>query len=356
MKKGLRILFLMLALIVLFAGCQKEEPKEEAAEAEEPAETYMASMATDVGGLGDKSFNDGAYAGLQRAADELGNVEIKVIESKQQTDYIPNLGGLAEDGSDIVFAVGFLMEQAVKEVAANMPDSYFAGIDIFAGEDAPENFQGILYKEEQAGYLAGVVAGMMTKEYAGNSDKLNDENVVGVVLGMLIPPVEKYEVGFIQGVQSVNPDCKVLSVTSGSFTDQAKGKEAALAMIEKGADIVFHAAGLTGIGAIQAAKEQGIMAIGVDVDQNNVAPDTVLTSAEKKIPRTVFLAVKSVVEGNFESGTKVYGLQQDAVGISPFHDFDDIVPQEVKDAVEEAKAGILSGDITIETTRDAIGR
>ncbi len=358
MRKGWRILFVMLALVVLFAGCQKEEPKEEAAEAEakEPEKTYMASMATDVGGLGDKSFNDGAYEGLKLAKEELGNVEIKVIESKQQTDYIPNLSGLAEDGSDIVFAVGFLMEQAVKEVAGNMPDTYFAGIDIGAGEEAPANFQGILYKEEQAGYLAGVVAGMMTKEYAGNSDKLNDENVVGVVLGMLIPPVEKYEVGFIQGVQSVNPDCKVLSVTSGSFTDQAKGKEAALAMIEKGADIVFHAAGLTGLGAIQAAKEQGVAAIGVDVDQNNVAPETVITSAEKKIPRTVYLAVKSVVEGNFEGGTKVYGLQQDAVGISPFHSFDDVVPQEVKDAVEEAKEGILSGDISIETTRDAIGR
>ena len=357
MKKGWRILTIMLALSVLLSGAVFAGGQQEGAgEAEAEGESYMASMATDVGGLGDKSFNDGAYAGLQMAADELGNVEIKVIESKQQTDYIPNLSGLAEDGSDIVFAVGFLMEQAVKEVASNMPDTYFAGIDIGAGEDAPENFQGILYKEEQAGYLAGVVAGMMTDKHADKSEKLNDENVVGVVLGMLIPPVEKYEVGFIQGVQSVNPDCQVLSVTSGSFTDQAKGKEAALAMIEKGADIVFHAAGLTGIGAIQAAKEQGVMAIGVDVDQNNVAPDTVLTSAEKKIPQTVFLAIKSVVEGNFESGTKVYGLQQNAVGISPFHDFDDVVPQEVKDAVEEAKEGILSGDITIETTRDAIGR
>ena len=358
MNKGWRILTIMVALSVLLSGAVFAEGQQEgAAEGEAEGEkTYLASMATDVGGLGDKSFNDGAYQGLQMAKEKLGNVEIKVIESKQQTDYIPNLSGLAEDGSDIVFAVGFLMEQAVKEVAANYPDTYFAGIDIGAGEKAPDNFQGILYKEEQAGYLAGVVAGMMTKKHADKSEKLNDKNVVGVVLGMLIPPVEKYEVGFIQGVHSVNPDCQVLSVTSGSFTDQAKGKEAALAMIEKGADIVFHAAGLTGLGAIQAAKEEGVMAIGVDVDQNNVAPNTVLTSAEKKIPRTVFLAVKSVVEGNFEGGTKVYGLQQDAVGIAPFHSFEDVVPQEVKDAVEQAKKDILAGEITIETTREAIGR
>ncbi|MCF7949407.1 MAG: BMP family ABC transporter substrate-binding protein [Spirochaetia bacterium] len=354
MKKGWRILFVMMALLVLFVGCQGEEAAEE--QPEEQAEPFLASMATDVGGLGDKSFNDGAYQGLQKAEQELDNVEIKVIESKQQTDYIPNLTGLAEDGSDIVFAVGFLMESAVKEAATNMPDTYFAGIDIGAGEDDPDNFQGILYKEEQAGYLAGIVAGMMTKEHADKTDKLNDANVVGVVLGMLIPPVEKYEVGFIQGVHSVNPDCKVLSVTSGSFTDQAKGKEAALAMIEQDADIIFHAAGLTGLGAIQAAKEEGVLAIGVDVDQNNVAPETVLTSAEKKIPQSVFLSIKSAYEGNFQTGTKVYGLAQDAVGISDFHSFDDMVPQEVKDAVEQAKKDILAGDVTIETSREAIGR
>ena len=354
MKKGLTVLIILLTFTIIFSGCQKEEAAKEAAPAEE-AEPMIASMATDVGGLGDKSFNDGAYQGLEMAAEELG-VEINVIESKQQTDYIPNLTGLAEDGSDIVFAVGFLMEQAVKEAAANMPDTYFAGIDISAAEGDPENFQGIVYKEEQAGFLAGVVAGMMTKEYAGNSDKLNDANVVGVVLGMFVPAVERYEVGFIQGVEYVNPDCKVLSVTSGSFTDQAKGKEGALAMIEQGADIIFHAAGLTGLGAIQAAKEQGVMAIGVDVDQNNVAPDTVLTSAEKKIPQSVYLAVESVVNDNFEAGTKIYGLAEDAVGISPFHDFDSIVPQEVKDAVEDAKQGILAGEIDIKETRAEIGR
>ncbi len=314
------------------------------------------SLATDVGGLGDKSFNDGAYQGLQMAEEKLEEIRIKVIESKQQTDYIPNLTGLAEDGSDIVFAVGFLMESAVKEVASNRPDTYFAGIDIGAGENDPENFQGMLYKEEQAGYLAGVVAGMMTKKHADKTDKLNEENVVGVVLGMLIPPVENYEVGFIQGVHSVNPDCKVLSVTSNSFTSQAKGKKAALSMIEQGADIIFQAAGLSGLGAIQAAREEGVLAIGVDVDQNNVAPDTVLTSAVKKISQSVFLLVQSVVNNNFEGGTKVYGLQQDAVGISPFHDFDDMVPNDVKDAVKKAKEKIINGEIIVQRTREAIGR
>jgi basic membrane protein A len=309
-------------------------------------------MATDVGGLGDKSFNDGAYSGLQRG--EAFGFEARVVESKQQTDYVPNLTGLAEDGADIVFAVGFLMEEAVKEAARNNPDTYFAGIDIGAGPDDPANFQGILYREEQSGYLAGVVAGMMTREYASASPKLNSENVVGVVLGMLIPPVEKFEVGFIQGVKSVNPDATVLSVTTGSFVDQAKGKEAALAMTEQGADIIFHAAGLTGLGAIQAAREAGVLAIGVDVDQSGVAPDTVLTSAIKKIPESVEVVLRSVADGSFSGGSHVYGLAEGATGIAPFNQFESVVPQAVKDAVARATQDILSGRIQIATSRAEI--
>lgn len=350
MKKTMTLGLLLLALLVLFAGCQKKEAApEKAADAAPAEEKLIAAMATDTGGLGDKSFNDGAYEGLKMGA-PLG-FEARVVESKQQTDYVPNLTGLAEDGSDIVFAVGFLMEQAVKEAAKMNPDTYFAGIDIFAGEEDPKNFQGILYREEESGYLAGIVAGMMTKEYASASDKLNDENVVGVVLGMFIPPVEKYEVGFIQGVRTVNPDCEVLSVTAGSFTDQAKGKEAALAMVDQGADIIFHAAGLTGLGAIQAAKERGVMAIGVDVDQSGVAPDTVLTSAIKKIPESVYLVLESVKNGSFKGGTQVYGINEDATGISPFNNFDSIVPQAVKDRVAKEVADMKAGKVKIATTR-----
>lgn len=348
--KRLSILFLLvLGLLIVFTGCQKkEEPVEAAAETEVEVEPLVAAMATDVGGLGDKSFNDGAYEGLLRG--EAYGFEARVIESKQQTDYVPNLSGLAEDGADIVFAVGFLMEEAVKEAAAQNPDTYFGGIDIGGSDDLP-NFQGILYKEQESGFLAGVVAGMLTKEYADASPKLNDDNVVGVVLGMFIPPVERYEVGFIQGARYVNPDIEVLSVTSGSFTDQAKGKEASLAMIEQGADIIFHAAGLTGLGAIQAAKEAGVLAIGVDVDQNAIAPDTVITSAVKKIPESIEVVLASVADGTFAGGTQTYGLEQGATGISSFNSFEDMIPQAVKDAVADATEKILSGEIQVATTR-----
>lgn len=345
MKKAIVFLLLVcLAITPVFAQGQQDK-----------GDVITASMATDTGGLGDKSFNDSAYAGLVKANTELG-VDINVVESKQMTDYVPNLSGLADDGSDVIFAVGFLMDEAVKEVAANYPEQWFAGIDIGTYGSAPSNFIGIQYNEHEAGYLAGIVAGMMTKEYAGNSPKLNDENVVGVVLGMLIPAVEKFEVGFIQGVHSVNPTCEVLSVVVDSFTDSAKGKEAALSMIEKGADIVFQAAGGSGIGAIQACAEADVFAIGVDTDQNAVAPDTVLTSATKGVTQSVYLVVEDVVNGVASGGDVVYGIAEDAVGISSFHEHDSVVPAAVKDAVAKAIADIKAGTIKIETTRAAIGR
>lgn len=354
MKKiSILLLVLFAALALVLTGCGQDEevaetPAQETEAAEAEAEPMIAAMATDVGGLGDKSFNDGAFEGLEMGAD-LG-FEARVVESNQQTDYIPNLSGLAEDGAEIVFAVGFLMEQAVKEAAQMNPDTYFGGIDIGGDPDIP-NFQGIVYREEQSGFLAGVVAGHMTAEFSDASPKLNPDPIVGVVLGMFVPPVERFEVGFIQGVKYANPDVEVLSVTAGDFTDQARGNEAATAMIEQGADIIFHAAGLTGLGAIQAAKDAGVLAIGVDIDQNNVAPDTVLTSAIKKIPESVYVVLESVANDNFESGTKSYGLAEDATGIAPFHGFDDMVPQEVKDAVATAREDILSGEIEIATTR-----
>ena len=289
-----------------------------------------------------------AFAGLELGS-EFG-FEARVVESKQQTDYVPNLSGLAEDGADIVFAVGFLMEEAVKEAAQMNPDTYFGGIDIGGDPEIP-NLQGILYKEQESGFLAGVVAGHMTAEFADASERLNPDPVVGVILGMFIPPVERFEVGFIQGVNYANPDVEVLSATVGDFTDQARGKEAAVAMIEQGADVVFHAAGLTGLGAIQAAREEGVFAIGVDVDQHEVAPDTVLTSAVKKIPESIEVVLRSIVDGTFEGGTHVYGLAEDATGIAPFHAFDAMVPQEVKDAVAEATELILAGEIEVAATR-----
>ncbi len=341
------LLVFAIAPAVLFAGGGAEGVQQE---------QMIVAMATDVGGLGDKSFNDGAYAGLQKAEEEYG-ADVRIIESNQQTDYVPNLGGLAEDGAKVVMAVGFLMADAMVEAAGNYPETYFGGIDIAVDEStAPDNVRGILFKEQESGYLAGVVAGLLTKEYSNVSPKLNDENVVGMVLGMDIPPVERYQAGFYAGVMSVNPDCRVLSVVTGAFDDQAKGKEAALAMIEQGADIIFPIAGLTGLGSINAAKESDVLAIGVDVDQSNIAPDTVVTSAVKGVTEATFLTVRDVVADNFDGGKNVvYGINEGATGIAPFHGFDDVVPRAVKDAVAEATEKMKAGEITAPATRAEAG-
>jgi basic membrane protein A len=200
------------------------------------------------------------------------------------------------------------------------------------------------------------VAGLLTKQYASASPKLNDKNVVGAVLGMDIPPVERFQAGYYAGVKSVNPDCRVITVVSGSFNDQAKGKEATLALIEQGADIVFQIAGLTGVGVINAAKEKGILAIGVDVDQSGLAPDTVITSAVKGITQASYLTVKSVVEGKFEGGKNfVFGINEDSTGIAPFHNFDSIIPQPVKDAVNKAIEDMKAGRIKVPANRAEAG-
>jgi basic membrane protein A and related proteins len=350
LKRAWKLFSVLLVIAVgagmVFAGGQQDEG----------GDGMIAAMATDVGGLGDKSFNDGSYAGLQMASEELG-VETRIVESNQMTDYVPNLTGLAEDGADIVFGVGFLMADALVESANNNPDTYFAGIDVFVDpESAPDNLLGILFNEQESGYLAGIVAGLMTKEFASATPKLNDENVVGVVLGMDIPPVERYQAGFYAGVMSVNPDCKVLSVVTGAFDDTAKGKEAAIAMIEQGADIIFQVAGLTGVGSINACKERGCVAIGVDVDQYAQAPDTVITSAEKKLTQATYLVVESVVNGTFEGGmSKTFGINENATGISPYHEFDSIVPQAVKDAVDQAIEEMKAGKITVPASRAEAG-
>lgn len=355
MSKMTKISTILLVLALVFAGMVFANGKKESAPAAEKSKVIIG-MVTDVGGLGDKSFNDGSYQGLLKAKADFG-IDARVVQSKQQTDYIPNLSGMASDGANVVFAIGFLMADALVEAAQNNPDTRFAGIDIFLDPSkAPKNAQGLLFKEQQSGYVAGVVAGLMTKKYASASKRLNDKNVVGMVLGMDIPPVERYQAGFYAGVKSVNPDCKVLSVVTGTFTDQAKGKESALAMIQQGADIIFQIAGLTGLGAINAANEAGVAAIGVDVDQNYVAPDAVITSAIKGITNAVYLTIKDDLAGKFQGGgDRTFGIKDGAAGISPFHNWDSIVPAEVKTAVQKAIDDLKSGKVVAPTTRKEAG-
>jgi basic membrane protein A len=352
-KKSLRfalaLVIVVSMLAMVLAGCSSPSTPSAGTTTTPPAAPALkTAMVTDVGGLGDKSFNDLSWAGLQKAQKDLG-VDIKVLESKQIADYESNLTQLAGAGYNPIFAVGFLMTDAVSKIASTTPNTNFGGIDIFFTNPA-KNVVGLNFKEQEAGYLAGVVAGLATKDTF--DPRLNTQNVIGFVGGMTIPPVQRYEAGFKAGVKSVNASAKVVSLYAGAFDDQAKGKELGLSLISQGADVVFAAAGQTGIGTFNACQSsKKALFIGVDTDQFMTLTnpgDTILTSAVKNIDTAVFTVVKQTVDGSFPGGQNlVFGLKEDGVGISPFHDFDAKVPQTIKDAVTKAIADIKAGTVTV---------
>ncbi len=348
-----KILIALLALTLVLAFVPACAPKEDTTEeptTEEPTEPALkAAMVTDVGGLGDKSFNDLSYEGLKRAEEELG-VEIEVLESKEITDYESNIDQLANAGYSPIFAVGFLMTDTVVKLAPDYPDTQFGGVDEFF-DPTIANVTGLNFKEEEGSYLAGVVAGLATKETFDS--KLNDKNVIGFVGGMDVPLIKKFEAGYIAGAKSVNPDVQVISLYTGSFTDQAKGKELGLSLIDQGADIIYAAAGACGTGTVQACQEKGALFIGVDADQYLTiagSGDVMLTSMMKRVDNAVFMTIEAAVNGEFAGGeNQVFGLKEGGVELAPFHDFESKVPQAIKDAVKKATDDITSGKVTVPT-------
>ncbi len=301
-------------------------------------------LTTSIAGLGDQGFNDLAAAGVQLAEDELG-IQGDVVEAGAETDYVPNMAGFAEDDYDLVYAVGFLMQDALREVATQHPDTNFAIIDAVVDEP---NVASITFREEQGSFLAGVFAALMTQE-AGSADipKMTGTNKVGFIGGGDVPLIHKFQEGFEQGVHAVDPSIEVLVAYAGSFTDAPKGKELALGMYNSGADIVYQAAGPTGTGVIEAAVELDRFVIGVDADQNPVAPDHVITSMLKNVDAAVFQTIESVTDGTFEAGVTVFGIENGGVGLAPFHSMDAIVPQAVKDQIAEFEEQLKSGEVEV---------
>lgn len=302
------------------------------------ADEFKAAMVTDVGGLGDQSFNDAAYRGLEQAKDEFG-IEITVVESSTMSDYVPNLSSLAEQGYDIVWAIGFLMTDALDEVAQMYPNTTFGFID---GVLDHSNVASVTFKEHEGSFLAGVAAGMMTEK-----DK------VGYIGGMEFPLIQKFEAGYRAGVKAVNSDAEVLIGYTGAFDDPQGGQEMTFTQFSQGADIIYHAAGACGIGVINAAKEKGLYAIGVDSPQYHLAPDNVLTSMIKRVDVAVYNEVKSLHEGNFEAGHKIYGLAENGVGVY-MEQLEKMVPEEVVNKVKEYKEKIVGGELEVPTHPDQL--
>ncbi len=319
-----------------------------------PAQAKLkVGLVTDVGGVNDKSFNQSAWEGTQKGAKELG-WDAKFIESKQPTDYEKNIDQFATEKYDVLITVGFLMGDATAAKAKQYPNIKFAIIDnayfpTKGDKNCPDtvkdcyddgglkNVTSLMFQEDQVGFLAGVLAAGMTKT-----------GTICTVSGMEIPPVVRFVVGYQNGAKWMKADTKTLNVYIPSFTDPAKGKETGQSMISQGCDVVFGVGGNTGNGGLLAAKEKGLMAIGVDVDQYNTYPevkDALLTSAAKNVDVAVYNYLKGVADKSAKGGALTANVKNGGVGLAPYHDWESKIPQAVKDKVNAALAGLKDGSI-----------
>ncbi len=294
----------------------------------------------DVGGRGDKSFNDAAYAGILRAQKELG-VTVELLEPTTSEDREAAMRLFAARGFDLVVGVGFIFSSDVDRVAGDFPRVHFACVDYAPPPGGtPPNVAGLAFREEEGSYLVGGVAGLMSKTHH-----------VGFVGGMRGPLIRKFEVGYEAGVKATCPECVVHSAYIGTspdaFKDPAKGKALAIAQIGAGADVLYHASGASGHGVFEAAHDAGRLAIGVDADQYAEMPDTVVTSMVKRADVSVFDTVVAVVEGHFESGMRVFGVKDGAIDYVHEGPHGALLPRDVVARVEELRADVASGRVKV---------
>ena len=331
MKKRILALLMCATMVFGLVACGGGSSNDGAADNGGAPETIKVGLVTDVGGVNDGSFNQSAWEGLQRAAADFG-IEVKYLESKGDADYTPNIETFVDEEYDLIICVGYMLAAATMEAAQTYPDQQFAIIDDATCADLP-NVTCLMFKQEQASYLVGYVAGLMTQK-----------DNVGFVLGMASETMHLFGYGYLAGVKDANPDATVQQFNANSFADPSIGKTNATTAVTNGADIVFHAAGGTGNGVIEGCKEAGIMAIGVDSDQSVLAPETIITSAMKRVDNAVYDCAKAVVEGTLEAGVKTYDITNGGVDIAPTTT---LLPEDVLTAVEDVKAKLLSGEIVV---------
>ena len=321
MKKILAIaLALVLVLSMGVVACAEEKE-------------IKVGVITDVGGVNDKSFNQTSWEGLQ--ALDTNKFEVKYLESKTDADYQTNINTFIDEGYDLIICVGYMLAGATMEAAEANPDQKFAIIDDATCADLP-NVACLMFAQEQASYLVGLVAGSVT-----------ESKTVGYVQGMVSDSMNQFGVGYIAGVLEACPEAEVLQYNANNFGDIAGGATAAKDMITKGADVIYHAAGGTGIGVINACAEEGVYAIGVDTDQSPLAPEYVITSAMKRVDTAAQDISKAVADGSYEPGVHLYDLSNGGVDLSPTRD---LIPADVLEMVENAKAKVMAGEIVVPTT------
>lgn len=304
----------------------------------------------DVGGRGDKSFNDGAFLGGERAEKELG-ARVRFIEPGEGSDREAGLRLLAAEGMDLVIGVGFIFTDDLTALAKEYPNVHFAGVDYALATDStgavippPPNLAALKFREEQGSFLVGALAALV-----GKSKR------VGFVGGMDIPLIHKFEAGYRAGVRQVCPECSVVAqyagVTPEAFRNPGRGKELALAQYQSGVNIIFHASGSTGLGVFEAARQTGKMAIGVDADQYAEAPGFILTSMVKGVDASVFDAIKRVKDGAFRGGVYQFGLAEQGVGYVYDENNRKLIPDSVRSRLEVLRDQIIAGKIVVPSTR-----
>jgi basic membrane protein A len=320
------------------------------AEAEPSATALDVGVVFDLGGRGDKSFNDGAYLGGERATRQLG-AHVRYIEPGDGSDREGGLRSLAAEDMDLVVGVGFIFTDDLTAIAKEYPDVAFAGVDYALSMDAkgnvippPPNLAAIKFREEEGSFLVGALAALV-----GRSKKL------GFVGGMDIPLIHKFEAGYRAGVKHVCPDCQVIAqyagVTPEAFRNPGRGKELAISQYTQGVNVIFHASGSTGLGVFEAARERDKLAIGVDADQWAEAPGHVLTSMVKGVDAAVYRTIERVKDGTFRGGISQFGLAENGVGYIYDEHNRALIPDDVHARVEELKAEIIAGRIRVPSER-----
>jgi basic membrane protein A len=305
---------------------------------------YKVGLSLDIGQLNDRGFNHLSYVGLQKAEKRLG-IQGRIHEAASAQDYIPNMTSFARQGYDLIIAVGFDQAAATAAVAKKFPNTHFAIVDVdqttLSGK--PRNVRGLLFREQQVGYLAGYLAGLVVKDGIGGAKG----NVVSTVGGEKQPPVDRYIAGYQAGAKAAFPGVKLLNAYSQDWVAQDKCKELALNQIAAGSKVVFQVAGGCGLGALDAAKEKHVWGVGVDADQSYLGPQ-VLTSATKGVDEAVFQTIRDVVEGRFTGGDAIYGLDKRGVGLGKISPK---VPKSIVAKVNAVRQRIIAGKLaSIPTT------
>jgi basic membrane protein A len=324
-------IILLLAAALVSPGCNRGFSGRDDADGK-----VRVGIVFDIGGKDDKSFNAAAWEGMKRAAKDFP-IKLRDVEPGDPTSIEPSMRAFAERGYDLIVGVGFAQAPIMQDVAHDYPNLKFAIID---GVIDLENVASLIFKEHEGSFLVGMIAARVTKT-----------NKIGFVGGMDIPLIHKFEKGYEEGARYANPKVQVfdnyVGVNDSAWNNPGKGKELAKAQIERGADVVFQAAGNSGLGVFDAAEETRNLAIGVDANQNWVKPGFILTSMIKRVDVAVYNAVKETIEGRFKGGIHLFGLENDGVGYA-LDDYNrDLIPLSVIDEVERAKAEIIGGHIKV---------